>query len=705
MNNKGLSLVELICAVAILALVGVGLAGFLSVSSKTFARSSNEIDVQQEAQYAAGIIENIIQDSTESPTPIDDGGVTIGFSVKVKNDEYQVYIDRTNSVLKLTYSIAGGTPQTEILATNITDFTYSVDMSTYASKKKMDLNFTFEKGGKHYKATNSATSRNGASFTVAGDGSAYLRTASEIVLEPNQVYDFSDPSVTTVIGATDPTISVSLRTAGTDSATQILGKSLVIGKNETASELTVDISTNAKKADGVTPAGKTSVKVYIRRVTGISVVGELISGEALKAGARYRVTASLTGINLDKKVLLSTDTDYELYHPFNYDFLYQFFDQGAPVTDYSPYVEIYAPVIPAVILSGEKATLEFKLLQDLPTFGAFSVTVGALHPDGSDGGTLYYNKSHTKYVDTRITAIYSVSNHLYSYNAGSIERFTEQPQSQFTYRQNLLDYYQNKTGLEYMSGMIWRYRPVLGYNDETGERICGPWSEWMDNRGDADDSYAINLRKEATSLFEPSMRYEMQIKLIVKEKVSKTVVWPEEDTPVDQYLIDDTIDPVSLYMKCIGSDSTTFFTREVKYGSEAAPMVFNNNTDYYLGWSDASLGRQHVGIDVNANIVNGLKYVVQKKTDSGWETKFTRVSGGGNLLIQCRVGGSDTEQSDKYVLKESGTYRILLEGNNIKTYIYDATKAAVNDRYIYQERDIRFWDEVTGQGVYYFKVN
>lgn len=708
LNNKGLSLVELVCAIGILAMIGVGVAGFLAVSTRSFARNGGEINVQQEAQYATGIIENIIQDSTEAPVAIvDASGVTIGFSVKVQEDQYDVFIDRTDRVLKLTYTVSGGTPVTEIIATDINDFSYS------CSGKKIDLNMKFDKGDRHYQTNNAASSRNGDTSTVGSDGSAIIRTAEEIVLEPNQEYDFSNPSITTVIGVPDPTVSVSLRTAGSDTNTQIIGKKLKIGKDETKSELLVDISTNARKADG-TVAGKTTVKVYIRRVTGITVTGELVSGEALKANAKYKVTASLTGINLDKKVMLSSDTDYELYHPYNYDFVYQFFDQGTLV-DYHDFADINAPVIPAIILSGEVATLDFTLKRDMPTFGAFTVTSGALHPDGRDD-TLgkNYNKSHEKYVDTRITGLYSISNHMYHYNAGSIERSTEQQQSEFTYRQNLLNYYTDKSkdpahpeipNREYMSAMEWRYRLVIGINEETGARIYAEWSPWMENRGDADDSYAINLRKEATGIFEPALMYELQIKLMVKDKATRVVVWPEATTPTDQYLIEDTVEPVSLFMQCNGSNSTTLFTREVKYGSESAPMTFSNNIDYTLGWSDTSLGKQYVGIDTNTNINNGLKYVIQKKTPTGWETKFSRVSGGQPLRVECRVGTNNAEQSDKFVLKESGVYRILLEGDHIKTYRYDASKANVDERYILQERDLQFWNEGTGQGIYYFQVN
>lgn len=709
-NNSGFSLVELICGISILALLGVGLVGFLSVSTRIFTRTSNEVNVQQEAQFAAGIIESIVQDSTEAPTEIIIGGVTSGFSITVKDNSYNVYIDRTNNQLMLSYVLEDGTSDTEVLATDISDFAYTYDTSTYASKKKIDLFFDFEQGSKHYRATNSASSRNGNKFTVSGEGAAIIKTSSEIVLEPNQEYDFSSPSATTVIGATNQEIRVSLiRGGGSDPTTRIDGKTLIIGKNETKPELTVKMETAATKADG-TPAGTTTVKVYVRRVTGINVRGDLISGTALKSGAEYKVTAEVTGINLDKKVLLASDSDYETYHPYNYDFVFIYRDAGS-VVSYDPYLEIDAPTNPYVTLAGTEATVVFRLKQDLPTFGAFSVVVGSLHPDGGNGAGVYYNKSHTNYVDTRITGIYSVSNHMYSYVPGSIERSTDQRQSQFTYRDNLLTYYRGKSGntKTYSSGMLWRYRVVIGEDDETHMRICGPWTDWLDNNGDRDNSVAINLRKEATGIFEPALKYEIQIKLYIKEE-GKDVrvdgyVWPEEDTPTAQYLIEDTIEPVSLFMKCTENDSTTLFAREAKYGSEESPMIFNNYNDYKLSWCDESLGKRYVGIDTNTEIDNGLTRVIQKKTPAGWETKFTYINGNQPLLVECRVGTNNAEQSDKYVLKEAGLYRILLEGYQIKTYRYDASKANVDERYILERRNLQFWNEGTGQGIYYFQVN
>ncbi len=64
-NNKGMSLVELICAIGIMGLLGASVAGIMMVSANTYSRGTADVDLQQEVQLLVNQIGNLIQDATE----------------------------------------------------------------------------------------------------------------------------------------------------------------------------------------------------------------------------------------------------------------------------------------------------------------------------------------------------------------------------------------------------------------------------------------------------------------------------------------------------------------------------------------------------------------------------------------------------------------------------------------------------------------
>ena len=67
-NNKGLSLVEMIIAVAIISIVIVTVTSFMVTGTKLFGRSHDEIRKQERAQLAVSTIENRIIDANKGVT-------------------------------------------------------------------------------------------------------------------------------------------------------------------------------------------------------------------------------------------------------------------------------------------------------------------------------------------------------------------------------------------------------------------------------------------------------------------------------------------------------------------------------------------------------------------------------------------------------------------------------------------------------------
>lgn len=66
LNNKAFTLVEIICAVAILAIVSVSVMSFISISSNSFKESNKEVNLQYEAQLAINQIKDMIMDSNRA---------------------------------------------------------------------------------------------------------------------------------------------------------------------------------------------------------------------------------------------------------------------------------------------------------------------------------------------------------------------------------------------------------------------------------------------------------------------------------------------------------------------------------------------------------------------------------------------------------------------------------------------------------------
>lgn len=65
-NNLGFTLVELICAIGILAIISVSIVTFINVSSKSFKESNSDVNLQYEAQSAANQVKDLIINSNRA---------------------------------------------------------------------------------------------------------------------------------------------------------------------------------------------------------------------------------------------------------------------------------------------------------------------------------------------------------------------------------------------------------------------------------------------------------------------------------------------------------------------------------------------------------------------------------------------------------------------------------------------------------------
>lgn len=84
-DNRGISLVELIASIAILALVSGAILGFFLFSTRQYHKGSSESTVQNEAQMVIGRLENLIINASDGVGTNAAGDVLYLFNHEVEN--------------------------------------------------------------------------------------------------------------------------------------------------------------------------------------------------------------------------------------------------------------------------------------------------------------------------------------------------------------------------------------------------------------------------------------------------------------------------------------------------------------------------------------------------------------------------------------------------------------------------------------------
>lgn len=318
-NQKGFTLVELIIAVAILAIVTAAVCGFIVVGSRSYASSNTDIMLQQDAQLALNQMSDVIIDTTDS---ISYGLSTSGsgdmqlvlkdseFAGEAtekclivvnkheddsanKNPSYWFYWSKDAETIyfnEVTANSASMTPdqvadafqdaETDkaILAQHVTDF--SIDISQFEANRVVMIAMTFENGNRTYSTSNNVTVRNRIALNEITVGP--MKRAQDF--EINAVRNITmEPGESLNLRGADArgNIIVEVNTSGDDELTwEIIGAPtdstlgddghLTVGQGEISQSFNVKVSRKNEEYTGQNDRVAQTIKVNVKRATSVA---------------------------------------------------------------------------------------------------------------------------------------------------------------------------------------------------------------------------------------------------------------------------------------------------------------------------------------------------------------------------------------------------------------------------------------------------
>ena len=654
LNNRGLTLVELICSVAILSLVGLTIGGILVVSAKSYDSGINEVELQQEAQMVVNQINDLVIDTTASSVLTFDGT-----KLTIPQGDKKHYVEYDSATKSLYYSFedSTGTSSKELMATGIASF--SADTSSFADSGNLYVDIALERETKgdprQFQATFQITSRNGIVDTTP---SVSIDVVDDIVLEPNQSYEFTP----VVVGISNQAVTWTIAGGNTDSTTSMLGNKINIGKDETGSIIHLLVQTNEVDGDG-NPMAVRPVRVRIRRVNTIKIMPVTRTGDAFKKDTEYTFAADLTGTYLDKEPW-GWDSDY--VDPFTVKWSAS--STGSVATALPTITEVAKDP-----LNPSHAVITVKLNEDMPKNSTITITVKAMHPEGVNSDGSNANKSGLKYA-TVIDDI-DIDNSGFLTLTHGMARGSDDDIATFdidALKALLISKFGNGT---YQLSRIYRFR-------EEGSGEAG-WTRWYGDQTDTDLGFgfdagtSVNIRPKFGHMMRYGKRYDFQCKLCMINQDTGVTVWPFVDTPLDQYFISGTMDRVHVTF----TSTTLGFTEEKGWAASKGTKISANTNGIIFSVKDIySLG----GTTNKGNYFSYIHYILERKEGADWVKVQDLQSG-----KECRVQLNGV----------AGEYRVLvwMDERNVTKDDSTGTITDKNDAYVYN-----IYELGGNEGIFYF---
>lgn len=328
-NNKGLSLVELICAIAILGLSTTAIGGAMVMSARHYQKDSAEFTIQQEAQLVTNQVGNLVVDAAEA----DWDNTNKKLTIKSDNKKHVIY-QSGDKLLYEQYDNSNVKISDGVLAEGVAANGFAVDDSAFDSNKNVNISLTLDKDGRNIKADYNATSRNGklADYEQAQQV-AVISMEDVIVIEPQMTVANNKPykAEIRVNGMTWEEVGGVIL----DSSTSVPngfkveikpegGKYylFVEAEQNAGGSFPVYLKTVNTKAD-TNPLAEKQITVKVRRINNLSITGPASGNITLgNNGTEYVLTAEATGDNLTEGFGFKyDDAPYDYVNPRYVDFV------------------------------------------------------------------------------------------------------------------------------------------------------------------------------------------------------------------------------------------------------------------------------------------------------------------------------------------------------------------------------------------------
>lgn len=349
-DNKGMSLVELLITVTILAFVIIGASTFMLTGSRSFAKGSADSNVQKEAELAVNQIEDLVIDVNggvyydDSSEPNKESLVmyhvepdTSGFSVfkkrkvtwdKSKNNVYSSEWTVDKDPSSGVYVETGTVYANELLAENVMDF--NVDLS--------DIIKETDKDGNDIDIVRSVVIKVGCKD---GTGKAAYATTPVITLRNRLMLSGSPDAIFPTIPTPDDKLLLYISDVGMAAAVPVKDRVTTVERGKMYNiYVMVNAGTNVNSLCNFTVEGETSGTNSTIPSSGVHIVLDVNASEPndyLKITASYITNPSKTVsgwvkvIGGDGKSLDSVTIIPENLKPYTAEF-----DAEALTTNFSP---------------------------------------------------------------------------------------------------------------------------------------------------------------------------------------------------------------------------------------------------------------------------------------------------------------------------------------------------------------------------------
>lgn len=270
LNNKGLSMVELLLSIMILMIVSTSLFSFMIISGRMFNRSNEEVDMQSEAQIMKNYMNDLITDAAKGLEYVKKedaqkenygsdrcliiyGDKVISYMAWIEESKQVHLLEKKNFTINAdgSYSVNFGEGERNVanwplLAEGVSKFDCNVTTIT-EEHRIFSSEMGFENGGSDYATTHTITLRNDIFFVGMAGGNVPGASSNAHITGITLAPGFTDIAkggtvefthAVSAVGNIDTGVTYSVE-GNNSTDTRMESNVLHVGGDETAAMLTV----------------------------------------------------------------------------------------------------------------------------------------------------------------------------------------------------------------------------------------------------------------------------------------------------------------------------------------------------------------------------------------------------------------------------------------------------------------------------------